>query len=41
MGKACIRFKKVETIPFKLFGELATKITAQQWMDEMDKYAKK
>ena len=41
MGKACIRFKKVETIPFKLFGELATKITAQQWMDVMDKYAVK
>lgn len=41
MGKACIRFKKVETIPFKLFGELATKITAQQWMNVMDKYAVK
>ncbi len=41
MGKACIRFKKMETIPFKLLGELATKITAQQWMDVMDKYAKK
>jgi uncharacterized protein YdhG (YjbR/CyaY superfamily) len=41
MGKSCIRFKKMDTIPYKLFGELATKITAQQWMDVMDKYAKK
>ena len=41
MGKACIRFKKMDTIPYKLFGELATKITAQQWIDVMDKYAKK
>lgn len=33
MGKGCIRFKKPETIPFKLFGELATKFTPQQWID--------
>ena len=41
MGKACIRFKKMETIPFKLFGELATKMTPQQWIDICDKYRKK
>ncbi len=33
MGKACIRFKKPESIPFKLLGELASKVTVQQWID--------
>jgi hypothetical protein len=33
MGKSCIRFKKPEEIPFKLIGELATKMTPEQWID--------
>lgn len=33
MGKSCIRFKKPNEIPFKLFGELMKKITVQQWID--------
>lgn len=33
MGKGCIRFKKPETIPFKLLEELATKITVDQWIE--------
>jgi len=33
MGKSCIRFKNPEKIPFKLFGELASKITVQQWIE--------
>ncbi len=33
MGKSCIRFKKPEIIPFKLFEELATKMTVQDWID--------
>jgi len=33
MGKSCIRFKKVEDIPYDLIGELASKITVQQWID--------
>lgn len=33
MGKSCIRFKKPEQIPFKLIGELATKMTPQDWID--------
>src|SRR6266516_4054090 len=31
MGKSCIRFKKAENIPYKLIGELASKIDPQQW----------
>lgn len=33
MGKSCIRFKKPENIPFDLIGELASKLTPQQWID--------
>jgi hypothetical protein len=33
MGKSCLRFKKPDEIPFKLIGELATKVTPQQWID--------
>ncbi len=33
MGKSCIRLKKMDQIPFDLFGELASKLTAQQWID--------
>jgi uncharacterized protein YdhG (YjbR/CyaY superfamily) len=33
MGKSCIRFKKPDSIPFELIGELASKMTMQQWID--------
>ena len=33
MGKSCIRFKKVEKIPFDLLGELCSKMTPQDWID--------
>ncbi len=33
MGKSCIRFKKLESIPYKLIGELASKMTPKQWID--------
>lgn len=32
MGKSCIRFKKVEHIPYDLMGELAAKITVKEWI---------
>jgi hypothetical protein len=32
MGKSCLRFKKPEHIPFELIGELASKMTPQQWI---------
>lgn len=32
MGKSCIRFKKPESIPFDLIGELMTKMTVQDWI---------
>jgi hypothetical protein len=32
MGKSCMRYKKPEDIPFDLIGELASKITPDQWI---------
>jgi hypothetical protein len=32
MGKSCIRFKKMENIPYQLIGELAGKMTANEWI---------
>ncbi len=33
MGKSCIRYKKAEDIPFELIGELATKITVDDFIN--------
>jgi hypothetical protein len=36
MGKACIRFKKLEDVPLHLIGELASKLTPQQWVEQYE-----
>ncbi len=41
MGKSCIRFKKLENIPYKLIGELASKLTPQQWIEKYEKVIKR
>jgi len=33
MGKSCIRFKKMDDIPYALIEELMTKLTPQQYLD--------
>lgn len=33
MGKSCIRFKKAEHVPLALIGELASKMTPQEWIE--------
>ena len=33
MGKSCIRFKNPETIPYQLIGELAKRMSVQEWID--------
>jgi len=37
MGKSCIRFKKVEKIPFDLIGKLASKMSADEWIATYEK----
>lgn len=41
MGKSCIRFKKLDQIPFDLIGELASKITVDEWIAIYEKNYKK
>lgn len=33
MGKACVRFKKLEDVPLDLIGELVTKLSPQKWVE--------
>jgi uncharacterized protein YdhG (YjbR/CyaY superfamily) len=33
MGKSCMRYKKAEDIPYDLIGELASKITVDEWIE--------
>jgi hypothetical protein len=32
MGKSCVRFKKLDDIPYKLIGKLMTKISVKEWI---------
>ena len=32
MGKSCIRFKKMDDIPFDLIGELTAKVSTKSWI---------
>lgn len=41
MGKACIRFKKMDDIPYQLIGELVAKVTPQQWIEICEKVIKR
>jgi uncharacterized protein YdhG (YjbR/CyaY superfamily) len=41
MGKACIRFNNPEHIPFKLLGELAGKVTPDEWIAVYEKVIKR
>jgi hypothetical protein len=40
MGGACIRFKKPEDVPVDLMGELASKLTPNQWIEIYEKNVK-
>ena len=33
MGKSCIRFKKMDQIPYELIGELMKKISCKDWIE--------
>ena len=41
MGKSCVRFKKPDEIPFKLIGELASKVTPDEWIARYEKNLKR
>ena len=33
MGRGCIRFKKIDQIPYELIGQLASKMTVKDWIN--------
>jgi uncharacterized protein YdhG (YjbR/CyaY superfamily) len=37
MGKSCIRFKKMESIPYELIGELISKMEVEDWIKLYEK----
>lgn len=41
MGKSCIRFKKLDEIPYDLIGELTTKMTSEDWITLYEKNLKR
>ena len=41
MGKSCIRFKKMDDIPFDLIGQLTAKISAEEWINIYESAIKK
>jgi len=41
IGKSCVRFKKMEDIPFQLIAELAQKMTVKQWIATYENSVKK
>ncbi|MBK7233422.1 MAG: DUF1801 domain-containing protein [Saprospiraceae bacterium] len=41
MGKSCVRFKKLEEIPYKLIGELMKKVSVKDWIVTYESKLKK
>ena len=41
MGKSCIRFKKLDAIPFDLIGELVSKMSVDEWIACYEKALKR
>ncbi len=41
MGKSCIRFKKMDDIPYNLIGKLASKMTLEEWIEIYEVKVKK
>ena len=37
MGKGCIRFKNLSKIPYKLIGELSSKMSTEDWINTYEK----
>ena len=41
MGKSCIRFKKIDDIPYELIGVLAGRISVEEWVNIYEENIKK
>ncbi len=41
MGKSCVRFKKMDDIPYGIIAELSTKISPEMWIEKYETVLKK
>jgi uncharacterized protein YdhG (YjbR/CyaY superfamily) len=41
MGKSCVRFKKIEDIPYELIGQLTAKMSVDEWIQVYENAFKK
>jgi hypothetical protein len=41
MGKSCIRFKRMDDIPYALIGELVKKMTVEDWIAKYEEVIKR
>jgi len=41
MGKSCVRFKRMDDIPFELIGELTSRMSTKTWIDTYENLLKK
>ena len=41
MGKSCIRFKKMDQIPFDLIAKLVQKVSVEEWINMYESIVKK
>lgn len=41
IGKSCVRFKKMDDIPFELIGGLCQKMTVKEWVNTYESAIKK
>lgn len=41
MGKSCVRFKKLDDIPYDLIGALLSKVTVEDWIKRYEKMLKR
>ena len=41
MGKSCVRFKKIDQIPYQLIGDLMQKMTVDDWIKLYEQNYKK
>lgn len=41
MGKSCIRLKKLDDVPYELIGELAGRLTPQDWIERYESAVKR
>ncbi|MDV3753827.1 DUF1801 domain-containing protein [Elizabethkingia anophelis] len=41
MGKSCVRFKKMDDIPYGIIAELSTKISPEMWIEKYETVFKK